>query len=53
MTGRLVRTLCAVIQIPVLSVFHAGQDFAQGRAIAFQLIRENLSQVFIGESFGV
>jgi hypothetical protein len=37
----LVSILCAVIQIPVLSMFHTGQNLAQGRAIAFQFIRDD------------
>jgi hypothetical protein len=30
LAGRLVRILGAVIQIPVLPMFHTGQDLAQG-----------------------
>jgi hypothetical protein len=36
-----VRDLGAVIQIPVLPMFHAGQNLAQGHPIAFQLIRDD------------
>jgi len=41
LAGRLVRILGTVVEIPVLAVFHTGQDFAQRRPIAFQLIRDN------------
>jgi hypothetical protein len=37
----LVGVVGAVVEIPVLAVFHTGQDFAQGRAIAFALIRDD------------
>jgi hypothetical protein len=38
---RLVGVVGAVVEIPVLAVFHTGQDLAQGRAIAFELIRDD------------
>lgn len=41
LAGRLVRILGTVVEIPVLAVFHTGQDFAQRRPRAFQLIRDN------------
>jgi hypothetical protein len=44
LAGRLVRILGAVVQIPVLPMFHTGQDLAPGRTIAFQLIRDDYPQ---------
>jgi hypothetical protein len=38
---RLVGVVGAVVEIPVLAVVHTGQDLAQGRAIAFALIRDD------------
>jgi hypothetical protein len=41
LAGRVVSMLGAVVQIPVLSMFHTGPDRAQGRTIAWQLIRDD------------
>ena len=41
LASRLVRIFCAVIQIPVLTMFHAGHNLPLGRAIAVELIRDD------------
>ncbi len=41
LAGRLVGVFRTVIQIAVLAVLHARQDLPLGRAIAFQLIRDD------------
>ena len=40
---RLMRVFCAVVQIPVLAVFHARQELALGGAVALALIRDDHS----------
>jgi hypothetical protein len=40
LTGGLVRILRAVIQVPVLAVFHAGQELAPGRLVALEFISD-------------
>ena len=49
LAGRLVGVFRPVVQIPVLPMFHARQDLAQGRPIAFQLIRNDHPR-YIGPS---
>jgi hypothetical protein len=38
---RLMRILGAVIQIPVLLMFHTGQNRAHGRPVAFQFVHDD------------
>src|SRR5262245_57117582 len=49
LASRLMRILGSVVQIPVLSMFHTGQNLAQGRPVAFQFVRDDHSW-YIGES---
>jgi hypothetical protein len=41
LAGRVVGILRTVVQIPVLPMFHTGQDLAHGRPIAFEVIRDD------------
>ena len=41
LAGRLVRVLCAVVEIAVLSMFHPRQDFWLRGAVALQFIRDD------------
>ena len=41
LASRLMRILCAVVEIPVLAMFHSGKKLALGRTIALKLVGDD------------
>ena len=41
LSGGLVRVLCAIIEIPMLAMFHSREELALGRSVAFGFIGDD------------